>query len=296
MHPVFLRRRWLLPTLGLAAIALFIFVVTLRAFFPYPELARAMEARLRTQGLEAKFLGVGPYGAAGVRAQSLQLGPVGSPERRTEFLSPKAHFSLGGLLRMKLGVDLVANACGGTLEAFVPLTGPRLVQARWTGVDLRRLPLSADLAALGLRGRANGKVEANLGALQQPGLAGTLELTIEDAKLGPGSMAGMPLPGVSLGNGQLHLIARDGRLELEALKFDGGNLDVRLTGAMSLREPFPTNPVEGVLSLRPDNKALRDLGLLFAFFPGSRTPDGTYTARVGGSLGSLVLSQLPATR
>lgn len=296
MHPLFLRKRWILPAVGCVALAVLLFAISFRALFPYAELARAMGASLRARGVDAKFVGVGPHLIAGVKVESLVLSPVSAPERKTEVRDATVHLSLVRLFRMQLAVVLKANACGGTLKAFWPLLGPRTLEAEWDGMDLKRLPLSPDIVALGLRGTSKGALEANLGTFERPTFTGTLEADIADAKLGPGNIVGMPLPGVSLGKGVVHLVAKDGRVDLETVKFEGGNLDVRLTGNVGLKAAFPTNPVDGTLALRPDDKALRDLGLLFAFFPGSRTSDGTYTARLGGSLGSMVLSQSFAGR
>ncbi|MBI5446894.1 MAG: type II secretion system protein GspN [Deltaproteobacteria bacterium] len=296
MHPVFLRKRWVLPAIGCAALGLVIFAVAFRALFPYPELARTLGASLRARGMEARFEGLGPELLAGLRAQSLMIAPVNAPDRRLEFRDATVHLSLARLLRAQLAVVLKANTSGGSLKAFWPLAGPRTIEASWDGIDLRRLPFSPDLAALGLRGLSKGTLEANLGTFEKPSFAGTIEASVEDAKLGPGNMAGMPLPGVSLGKGRLHLVARNGRIDLETVKFEGGNLDIRLTGTIGLGAPFPSNPVYGTLSLRPDDKALRDLGLLFAFLPAAQSSDGTYTSRLGGSLGSILLTQAVAVR
>jgi type II secretion system protein N len=296
MHPLFQRKRWILPALGCAALALLLFAVAFRALFPYAELARAMSATLRARGVQAQFEALGPHWVAGLRAKNLVLAPVSAPERRIEFRDATVHLSLTRLLRLQLALVLRSNVSGGKAKAFWPLVGPRTLEAEWEDVDIRRLPFSPDLAALGLRGVSQGTLELDFGTFERPNLAGTMEASIADAKLGPGNMAGMPLPGVSLGKGRLHILARNGQIEFQTLKFEGGSLDVRLNGTIGLGQTLPASPVNGTLALRPDESALRDLGLLFAFFPGSRTSDGTYTARVGGSLGSMLLTQATAVR
>jgi hypothetical protein len=85
-------------------------------------------------------------------------------------------------------------------------------------------------------------------------------------------------------------------LTVEALRFEGGNLTADVTGAVGLNVPYPNNPVEGVVSLKADDRVATDLGFFLAFFPGGRASDGTYTARLGGTLGSVALSPMVAHR
>ena len=63
-------------------------------------------------------------------------------------------------------------------------------------------------------------------------------------------------------------------------------LATNLTGSVLLREDLTRSLVNGILTLRPNEQTARDLGLLFALFPGGKGSDGRYTARVRGSLGA----------
>jgi len=184
---------------------------------------------------------------------------------------------------------------GGTLRALITLREPMEVEAQWHDLDLTRAPLPPEVYSLGLGGRFTGAVQSTL-LRSSPGGAeftGTLDGQVAGAKLGPGNLHGLPLPGVSLGTGQLRMKAHRGQIQELTARFEGGNLDLSFSGRMDLPRGDRQSTVDGLLSLRPRGRTEEDLGFLLGFFPGPRASDGTYTARLGGRPGALVLS--PAT-
>lgn len=291
-------KRWLWPVLGTVALALLVFLVALRYLFPYVEIAHWVEAKLRTAGFEAKVEGLGPGSLAGVEARSIALSASGVTDRKTQLRDVSLHVSLLSLLRFRPTAVLEAEGMGGTVRAVVALRAPMEMEAQWQDLDLTRAPLPPELYSLGLGGRFTGTVQATIpGALPgAAGLTGTLDGRITNAHLGPGNLHGLPLPGVSLGTGQLQMRAQQGRIQVQAARFAGGNLDLSFTGRIDLARGESPSAVEGLLSLQPRGRTEDDLGFLLGFFPGPRSSDGTYSAHLGGSLGALVLSPATAAR
>jgi type II secretion system protein N len=291
-------KRWVWPAVATAAFALALFLVSLRYLFPYEDVAHWIEAKLRTAGFEAKVEGLGPGTLAGVQARSIALSPSGITDRKTELRDVSLRLSLLSLLRLRPKVVLEAEGMGGTLRALVTLREPMEVEAQWENLDLTRAPLPPEIYSLGLGGRFTGTVQSTLPRSAPGGaeLTGTLDGRVAGAKLGPGSLLGLPLPGVSLGAGQLQLRAAQGRIQVQTARFEGGNLDLSFSGRIDLAQGERKGAVQGLLSLRPRGRTEEDLGFLLAFLPGPRASDGTYTAQLGGSFGALVLSPATTTR
>ena len=289
------RRRWAKPLLATLAGTVIAYLLALHFLFPYGELKRWTESQLRSAGLEARLDGLGPGLVFGLKASSVQIAPVGAPERATEFRDVRVTMSFLSLLTFRPRVLLEAQAMGGAVDARWALGKQRGLTLRWTGVDLGRAPFPASFATLGLRGRSTGALDAQLPSPELPGsrLSGTLAATITQARLGPGTLGGFPLPGVPLGSGQFQFKADRGRVAVQAARFEGGELDASFTGTLDVPPDGSRIGVDGTIRLLPRGKAADDLGFLLAFLPSARRSDGSYLSRLGGRVGSLVLS--PAT-
>lgn len=296
MRRSFSRRRWILPVASCVVFTVVAFLVALRYTLPYPELARSLEARLRANGIDASIQGLGPGPLLGVRATrvTFTLRYAGDVDRKAELRDVVANVSLANLLRFHLRGALDALAFGGRIHADWPLLSANAFSAEWDDVDLRRLPLPPSVAAAGVRGFVRGTASATRPDGRATWDAGAAEANITDARIGPGHVVGFPLPALSLGTGTLRVSLRDGKVVVQDIRFEGGNLSADVKGTVGMNVPFPTNPVEGALSLRADERATTDLGLFLSLFPGGRRTDGTYRARFAGSLGSLRL--IPSTR
>lgn len=292
LHGLLVRKHWVRPLLATLAGTTAAYLVALHFLFPYGELKRWTESQLRTAGLEAKLEGLGPGPVFGLRAASVRLAPLGAPERAAEFRDVRVTMSLWSLVTFRPRVVLTAQGLGGTMEGRWGLGKQRSLSLRWTGVELAHAPFPSDVAALGLRGRSTGTLDAELPSPELPGsrLSGALDATVAEARLGPGSLGGFPLPGVSLGTGQFHGKAARGRIDVQAARFDGGELDASFTGTLDPSPDGSPAAVNGTIRLLPKGRAAEDLAFLLNFFPSAHGSDGAYVSRLGGRLGSLVLS------
>ncbi len=277
------RSPWLLIPAAALLFAV-VYAATLWRGFPYPELARNAEARLRRQGIPAKIEGLGPGPFPGLSARKVTLGPTEDLPGAVELTEVRMRLSLGRLFSGRVVVEGTATGLGGDLGATYPLTGRGVVAATWSGIDLGDLPRGAALAGLPVAGRTSGEAEVTLPVATPDTLEGRATATLSAVQLGSGAVYGLPVPQLLLGTGRLRLVAADGRLEIEEADFEGGDLGIEFAGTVTLREDAARTQVNGVLSLTPNEKAARELGLAFALFPGVQGSDGRYTARLRGSL------------
>ncbi|MHB8763575.1 MAG: type II secretion system protein GspN [Deferrisomatales bacterium] len=281
-----LRSPWVRGPVYLA-VFLGVFAVTLWTLLPYPEIARNAEARLHdVLGLHARVEGLAPGPFPGLEARRVRVGPGEGLAEEIELTEVKLRVPLSRLLRAAPVVEVEALALGGTVTASYPLrrgTGTG-TQASWSGVDLGRLPRSAEFAGLPVEGKTSGELHVRDPLAGPEEIEGRLTATLTGVRLGPGRAMGLPAPELVLGDGRVRASAEGGKVEVETAQFEGGDLGVEFTGSLLVREDATRSLVNGVLSLLPNDKASQDLALVFAIFPGARGSDGRYTARVRGSL------------
>ncbi|MBE0618641.1 MAG: type II secretion system protein GspN, partial [Proteobacteria bacterium] len=190
------------------------------------------------------------------------------------------------LFRGDPGVAVTARSLGGEVHAQFGLTGSPRTAATWEGLDLARLVLPPTLAELPLAGSAAGEFDADFDRGNPIQTEGRADLVFRGVKIGPGKAMGFPVPEVDLGNGRIRLASQGGKLEVESAVFEEGSLGIEFTGSVLLRPDTARSLVNGLLSLRPNEQLSQELALVFAVFPGAKSSDGRYTARVRGTLGA----------
>jgi len=272
--------------IGYALFTVAAFTLFLWWLLPYAEIARNVEARLEAEGVSAEIAGLGPGVFPGMRARSVRVGSPGGSEVGLEFQDVRAGVPLLGLVRGQVAVQFRASTLGGTLQGKVSLGGKHDVSAVWEGIELSRLPLPPEAAELPLAGRSAGEIEGVVDAGNPMQSSGRAEVRFQAVKLGAGKAAGFPVPEILLGNGRIKVAGEGGKLEVESGSFEDGDLGIEVSGNVLLRPDYARSLVNGMLSLRPNEKAAQELALLFAVFPGGRASDGRYTARVRGTLGA----------
>lgn len=278
------KRRVLLGALyGLFTLA--VYVAATLWLFPYPELSRYLEARLRPLGVEFRVDGLGPGLLPGLRARQVQVASAADPTRVLQLTDVRLTTPLSRWIRGEAAVELDADTLGGRIETLYRQRARPLVEATWEGIDLAKAPKPPELAEFPVTGNASGHVEAEADLENPERLTGQIEATIQGVRLGPGKLRGFPVPEINLGNGTFRVSSQSGKVEIENAAFDGGDLGVDLRGNVLLRQDISRSLINGLLSLKPDEKASKDLALVFAVFPGSRSSDGRYTGRLRGTLG-----------
>lgn len=261
-----------------------VYVVGLWLLFPYPELARNVEDRLRSEGVEVAIQNLGPGTFPGIAARRVTFRPAPESEWKFELADARLRLPPTRLVRGDRALELTARVLGGTLEALAR-RGPRdRIEATWEDLDLSRLSLPHDLQELTLLGQISGSLDAEVDPAAPAQVSGTLRASISRLKIGPGKAKGVPVPEIALGEGKILATSQEGKVEVETAQLTGGDLGVEFKGNLLLREDPARSPVNGLLSLLPNEKASKDLALLFAVFPGAKGSDGRFTARLSGSL------------
>lgn len=273
-----------LRVLGYAAFTAAVFLVSLWQVFPYGALARRAEQALRRPELAVRIEGLGPGRFPGwaARRVRLEMGPGASTV--LEFQDVRAAVPLMALVRGRGVVEFEGRTMGGTVRGTAQLPDARSVTAAVQGVDLSRVPLPEGAKDLALSGTLTGQLELAIDRSAPEQSSGRLESTLREVRVGEGKVGGIPVPAVHLGDGRVRAASEAGKLEVESIAFENGDLGVEFSGSVLLRADAARSLVNGMLSLQPNEKASQDLALLFAIFPGPRGSDGRYTARVRGSL------------
>lgn len=279
-----LGNRKLLLGILYVAFTLAVYVVGLWLVFPYPELARNIENRLHDEGVEVEIRDLEPGVFPGLSSRRVTFRPQSEAEWNFELSDVRLRLPLTRLVRGDRALELTARVLGGTLDALARQGDREHLEANWEDLDISRLSLPQDLRELPLLGQISGSLEAELDPTAPAQVTGTLRATLTRLKIGPGKAKGIPVPEIDLGEGKVVATSQDGKVEVETAQLTGGDLGVEFKGNLLLREDPARSLVNGVLSLSPNEKAAKDLALLFAVFPGAKGSDGRYTARLGGSL------------
>jgi type II secretion system protein N len=270
--------------LGYGLFAVGIYALALWWLFPYPELARKIEAELRLAGVAAQVEGLGPGPFPGLKARRIRVSPEDQPWGTFDLDDTRMRLSPAAALSGKWVVELVAKVMGGRVETSYTLGDRPTIQATYQGIDLGQLPLPPAVGELPISGSVSGRLDAELSPEEPERITGQLDTTLGAIKLGAGKVSGLPVPEVSLGEGTIQMSAKNGKVEIATAAFEGGDLGIDFKGSVLLRERFSRSLVNGVLSLRPNDRIAKELAVLFAVFPGQKASDGRYTARVRGNL------------
>jgi type II secretion system protein N len=286
MEPI-KRKRWkILRPLGYIVLALVVFVLSLWWIFPYDEAARGLEAKLAARGLEVKIEHLHPGFLLTLDADSIHVSrwqdePLDitlGPTSVSPLLSP--------LFSGKLGVSVETQSFGGIGNARVELPNPQSVDIQWKDLDLSKiLPVVAPQIP-SPQGRSDGSITLGMPATNLTRLRGTMNAEFRQLAFGPGAIGGFPAPHIALGSGPVQMEALNGRIRVTNTKFSGGDLDISLDGNMILAAPVQRSALDATVTLRPSAKSEGELGLLFGLLAPTKSPDGSFTAKLKGTLSS----------
>ena len=279
-------RRRLLRSSGYLTLFLATYLVALWQLLPYQEIGHRLEAALHAQGIGAEVRGLGPGSVLGCAADALTLYPTDLPDLRWQLTGLNLRPLPQHLLSGEAAVALSAGSLGGQIEATALWQQHPQIDVRWQDLLLTDLPLPPAADGLPLAGRVSGTLQGAADPANPARANGALQAELRDVAIGAGKVQGIPVPAVRLGDGALRVRTADGKVEIETAEFKNGDLELSFTGSVILRDDLSRSLVNGMLTLRPNEQAAKDLALLFALFPGPKGSDGRYTARVRGSLGA----------
>jgi type II secretion system protein N len=185
--------------------------------------------------------------------------------------------SLRSLVSSTKTVQLEAELYEGDVEAEVSVDDKLNVVAAHIDVDEVRLGrVGAIIGALGapVDGKVKADIDVELGATAEKDASGTVDITVADLSVGPGTLKVVPggfelADAISLGTLVLKAPVEKGQGTLQG-RFEGAaDIEAELTGTLGLRGKLPTSrldvdgwfrPTAGFLEKNPKIKSAIELG------------------------------------
>ena len=218
-------------------------------------------------------------------------GPKPKPPAEGEKATPQRHSKVDSLY---VGVSVLSYLFGTTKVTFDvdgfegELSGEVTVSKtdqkssiELTNVNAGQLPGVAETLQLPLSGSASGKIELRLPDGKYSLADGTIDLTVEDVKIGDGQTKIrdlLALPTVAAGTLTVKATATQGRIKIEKFTTKGPDLEAEAEGRVRLRDKLSGSLVE-------------QLGLSFKFSDKYRDRDDSTRAllgKAGDSMGGVI--------
>ncbi|MBI3178949.1 MAG: type II secretion system protein GspN, partial [Deltaproteobacteria bacterium] len=254
-------RKWL-QTAAYIAFAVLALLASLYLTFPAEAVAQRLGHELaRATGgrATATFGDVSPYRLSGIEADGVKLRIT--PERgdpiEVEIDSAHARIHLMPLLAFNLSLSAGLALGDGSIEADIdPSDSGYVVSLRVDDVDLARPPFLSKLLDVPVRGVVAGSAEAEVAftTAKTPGARtllapdkteGAASLTVRDASVGPATVQGFTIPAaLSLGQLDMALDMKQGRLRVASFQQKGGQLTVHLSTALTLLPEVKSSNLE----------------------------------------------------
>lgn len=183
----------------------------------------------------------------------LQTSPAAGEPTLLPLQAVRLRLRLLPLLLGRLGVSGELVGGGGRLAATVAQGRERSLQVEVAAdnLDLANPPWLAPLVGLPVGGRLGGRGElAWEGELRR--CTGQLQARIGGLQIGPGAVAGVVLPTIAFGDVAWASELKDGRLSVPELRQEGGNLRLRGSLGVQLRQPFSLSTLQACTMLRAE--------------------------------------------
>ena len=319
MNPIWKERlKRFAPKLGYPAFYLFCLGIFLSWTFPYDKLKERIVAQFNAQqrsastpqqleidDLDSSFI-------TGVKAKGVRLiQPSKDPEKGPAVIAideARARISLLGLLVGHRNVSFHIDAFDGVIKGkYEESSKARDVEVEFENVDLARVDAIAQNVGFPLDGKLNGEVKLALPEGKASKGNGTVNLEIKDMAAGKGAeftvktpMGPFTLPKLKIGSFTITGEAKDGKLALSKISSSGGDIDLSGDGKVQLREVATDANLDVNLKFKINDsyRGKNDKTKLLFGTPGgkdkpmvdmmlkSKTSDGQYNLRVGGTLGN----------
>ena len=316
-----MNRERILTALGYGAFFWFFFFLFAYWMFPYQRLAAFLSDKVSESGsgYTLEIGGIAPYWLTGVEledvkvrkaaAEVLAAPPPGTGKDKATLVDQSikvrtAHARMG-LLSLLFGdtaLSFAAELEAGELEGTYDDDGDeKHVVARLEKVDLAKLGLLESLVSLPLTGMLTGDFNLTL-APQAAKTSGKINLTVQKltagdgkAKLKLGSMGGLTIDPIAVGDVNLDLDVKAGVGSVRKLSSSGPDLTLDGSGDVRFAQPLGRTRLALLLRLKL-NESYRDktsrTKVMFSLLEGAsspqlaaaKTPDGAFQVRLGGTL------------
>lgn len=305
------------PKVGYPAFYLFCLLVFLSWTFPYDKLKERIVAQFNAQQRNAstpqelQIDELDSYLLTGVKAKGVRLiQPSSDPTKGPTVITldeARARVSLLSLLVGNRRVNFRIDAFDGVVKgSFLDTGKAREVEVEFDGVDVARIDAIAANVGFALDGKLFGELKLDLPEGKASKGNGAVNLEIREMAAGKGAdfsvktpMGPFTLPRLKVGTFTIVGEAKDGVLKFTKIAGSGGDVDLNGEGKVQLREVATDAHLDVNLKLKINDsyRGKNDKTKLLFGTPGgkdkpmvemmfkSKTPDGFYPVRVGGTLG-----------
>ncbi len=313
------RLRRLGPKLGYPVFYLFCLIIFISWTFPYEKLrdrivtsfnaqqrTSAQPQELQIDELDSSFL-------TGVKMKGVRLitppNEAGKAPSVMSIEEARARISLLGLLVGNKNVSFGVDAFDGTIKGTYEDSGKtRAVDINFDGVEMARIDTIAANIGFPLDGKLFGNITLDLPEGKASKGNGVIALELRELNAGTAKelviktpMGPFTLPRLKIGNVQINGEAKDGNLKITKVSASGGDVDVTGDGKVQMREVASDAHLDVNLKFKINDayRTKNDKTKLLFGAPGqkdkpmlemdpkmakSKTSDGFYTLRIGGSL------------
>ncbi len=259
-------RKWLIWG-GYGGFTFVAFLVSLYLTFPAEAVGQrlAHELQRQTHGkVSVSFRDVSLYRLSGIEAEGVVVRSAKAGQQPTEVKldAARARLRLLPLLWLSLSFDTEVQLGDGFIDARItPRAGEDLdTKIEIEALNLATPPVLPALAAFPMRGAVEGMLEAAW-RKDVKKASGASSLSWKGASIGPGTievalMPGSPtktpfsLPGAELGDITLELKLEGERLTIASFKQKGGDLQLKLSGSMTLRPQVQASSLDLCFEMR----------------------------------------------
>jgi type II secretion system protein N len=326
------RKLKVLRWIGYVAAYLLAFALFAYVSFPYERLRSYVVANYNASqtGAEQNRLEIDSltwsWRFPGIVAEGVRLvleappAPDGEKQPPPQYLEAEEVFvstSAVGLLAGAREASFGARALGGEISGWASDSeASRRFELELDGVNPGAIPQLATAIGLPLSGRLSGHVSLELPEGNITRAEGNVDVAAEDLTLGDGKakIQGMiELPELQMGAFKLKAQITGGRVKIEECVAQGRDVDLSLTGGLRLRPRLENSVTDMELKFSFSDKYKTQSDLTKALFgqPDSKVPglfdtattanlskqeDGSYAARLSGSLARLQPRPLGARR
>jgi type II secretion system protein N len=187
----------------------------------------------------------------------------------------------------KAGADVNAEGFGAHAKLGLRTRGSQAwVVGKIEGLELGQLPGVQDKLKVPLKGTADLALDLELaGTLMQS--VGNIDVTLNDVTLEQGMLLGLAkFPGAGLGDIHGTLLFENGKLVFDRFAGDGQDVQLNVEGDVALREPPSASALNLNLKMKISPRMEQSIGFAFPLLALTKTPQGEYVRRVGGTLGA----------
>ena len=243
--------------LGYGAFATLAFAVSLYATFPTQAVGQRLSYELRkaTDGAwTVQFADFSLHRLTGVEARGVvfkhrdeevpQVVEVDVLRARLQLLP----LLLGGV-SVHSEVEVAAGTIG--LQASRARSGGVALEIVVEGVDLAASPITSFTGGVALGGVLEGTASGSWGG-RIADAVGDATIKLSSAYIGPGAVAGFTVPRVEIGDVDVGVVMKAGRVEIGRFEQRGGDVVARLSGSTALRGGMRISTVDACVAFKPE--------------------------------------------